>query len=114
MCFFLAIKRMSELPSFHTGGAAWFMDLSAADPLYIMPLLSGATFLATVEVCACASNALREGGCAASPTDAPRTRLQLGAADGMQGNPAANNVKWGMRALAVALVPLTASFPQAR
>ena len=50
---------MSELPSFHTGGAAWFMVLSAADPLYIMPLLSGATFLATVEVCACASSAYR-------------------------------------------------------
>ena len=30
----------------------------------------------------------------------------------MQGNPAANNVKWGLRALAVILVPLTASFPQ--
>jgi hypothetical protein len=37
---------------------------------------------------------------------------QLGAADGMQGNPAANNVKWGLRALSVVLIPLTASFPQ--
>ena len=50
MCFFLAIKRMGALPSFHEGGAYWFTDLSVADPLYIMPLLSGATFLATVEV----------------------------------------------------------------
>jgi hypothetical protein len=32
----------------------------------------------------------------------------------MQGNPAANNVKWGLRALAVVLVPITASFPQVR
>jgi hypothetical protein len=30
----------------------------------------------------------------------------------MQGNPAANNVKWGLRALSVVLIPLTASFPQ--
>lgn len=30
----------------------------------------------------------------------------------MQGNPAATNVKWGLRALSVVLVPLTASFPQ--
>jgi YidC/Oxa1 family membrane protein insertase len=49
VCFFLAIKRMSELPSFEHGGAAWFTNLSVADPLFIMPLLSGATFLATVE-----------------------------------------------------------------
>ncbi len=30
----------------------------------------------------------------------------------MQGNPAAVNVKWGLRALSVVLVPLTASFSQ--
>ena len=30
----------------------------------------------------------------------------------MQGNPAANNIKWGMRALGVAMVPMTASLPQ--
>ncbi len=58
VCFFLAIKRMADLPSFEHGGAAWFTNLSAADPLFIMPLLSGATFLATVEAralhrCAC-------------------------------------------------------------
>lgn len=52
ICLFLAIKRMALLPSFETGGAAWFTNLAVADPLYIMPLLSGATFLATVEVCA--------------------------------------------------------------
>ena len=50
ICFFLAIQRMAQLPSFETGGAAWFTNLAVADPMYIMPLLSGATFLATVEV----------------------------------------------------------------
>ena len=48
--FFLAIQRMAVLPSFETGGTAWFTNLAIADPMYIMPLLSGATFLATVEV----------------------------------------------------------------
>lgn len=41
---------MAVLPSFETGGTAWFTNLAIADPMYIMPLLSGATFLATVEV----------------------------------------------------------------
>ena len=86
ICFFLAIKRMAAaLPGFASGGTAWFVDLSAADPTYLSPLVSALTFLATVE---------------------------LGGADGMQGNPAASNVKLGMRALAVAMVPLTASLPQ--
>jgi len=50
ICFFLGIQRMALLPSFETGGAAWFTNLAVADPTYILPLLSGATFLATVEV----------------------------------------------------------------
>ena len=49
VCFFLAIKRIAVLESFQTGGALWFVDLAACDTLYLMPLLSGATFLATVE-----------------------------------------------------------------
>ena len=86
ICFFLAIKRMAAaLPGFTSGGTAWFVDLSATDPTYLSPLVSALTFLATVE---------------------------LGGADGMQGNPAARNVKLGMRSLAVAMVPLTASLPQ--
>ena len=48
--FFLAIKRMAVLPSFETGGPALFANLAVADPTYMLPLLSGATFLATVEV----------------------------------------------------------------
>ena len=107
--FFLAIQRMALLPSFESGGAAWFTNLAVADPMYIMPLLSGATFLATVEVCACFRSA-RAG--VALTCSARRVNVQLGAVDGMQGNPAANNMKWAMRALAVVLVPVTASFPQ--
>ncbi len=110
MCFFLAIKRMAGLPSFHEGGAAWFLDLAAADPTYVMPLLSSATFLATVEV----RRRVLTWRCARAVLTPQRRLPQLGAADGMQGNPAANNIKWGLRALSVALVPMTASFPQAR
>ena len=110
VCFFLAISRMAVLPSFESGGAAWFTNLAVADPTYALPLLSGATFLATVEVralCACLLKC--------QPDVLPfRNNSQLGAVDGMQGNPAANNVKLGMRALAVILVPVTASFPQVR
>ena len=56
---------------------------------------------------------LHQGG--PQPDAAVSKQPQLGAVDGMQGNPAAaKNVKLGMRALALILVPITASFPQVR
>jgi YidC/Oxa1 family membrane protein insertase len=49
--FFLAVRNMSEkMPSFKTGGAYWFLDLSTPDSLYILPVLTALTFLITVEV----------------------------------------------------------------
>jgi hypothetical protein len=33
------------------GGTLWFTDLTTPDSLYIFPVLTGLTFLATVEVC---------------------------------------------------------------
>jgi YidC/Oxa1 family membrane protein insertase len=46
--FFIAIQRMSAgVPSFATGGASWFTDLSVADATYALPLLSSLTFLAS-------------------------------------------------------------------
>ncbi|CAM6095028.1 unnamed protein product [Calypogeia fissa] len=87
MCFFFAIRNMAEkMESFKTGGALWFTDLSTPDSLFIMPVLSGAFFLLTVE---------------------------LGATDGMQGQPMLAKMKMFLRGLAVLLVPLTASFPKA-
>lgn len=48
--FFIGLRRMAEgVPSFKEGGALTFTDLSIADPYYIMPLISSATFLITVE-----------------------------------------------------------------
>jgi YidC/Oxa1 family membrane protein insertase len=81
--FFIAIQRMSAgVPSFATGGASWFTDLSVADATYALPLLSSLTFLLSVE------------------TNPPNgTEPQVG-------------MKWGMRALAAVMIPLTASFPQ--
>lgn len=83
--FFIAIQRMSAgVPSFATGGELWFADLSAADATYALPLLSSLTFLASVET-------------------SPPNGADPNAAPGM---------KWGMRALAAVMIPLTASFPQ--
>ena len=69
------------------GGTLWFTDLTVADPYYLLPIASSAVFLLTVE---------------------------LGAADGMQGQDAQtlSRMKNIFRALGVAMVPLTASMPQ--
>jgi YidC/Oxa1 family membrane protein insertase len=86
--FFSALRSLAAagVPSLTSGGTAWFPNLAASDPTYGLPLLSAALFLATVEA---------------------------GAADGMQGQDPATlaRMKFFMRALAVGLVPLTASMP---
>ncbi|WOL00097.1 mitochondrial inner membrane protein OXA1-like [Canna indica] len=85
--FFLAISNMVEkVPSFKGGGAFWFTDLTTPDPQYILPLLTAASFLATVE---------------------------LNMQEGMEGNPMANNMKKFSRVLALMTVPFTANFPKA-
>ena len=71
------------------GGALWFTDLTVADPTYALPILCSLSFLATVE---------------------------LGAADGMQGQPpeTLKRMKMMMRILAIVIVPFTASMPAVR
>ena len=68
---------------------SWFTDLTLADPYYALPIMSSAVFLLTVE---------------------------LGAADGMQGQDEAllRRMKNIFRAMGVAMIPLTASFPQVK
>ena len=39
-----------KVPSFKSGGAYWFYDLTTPDSLYILPILTGLTFWITVEV----------------------------------------------------------------
>lgn len=85
--FFFAIRNMAErVPSFKEGGALWFTDLTTADPYFILPIMSGLFTLATIE---------------------------LGAMDGMQGQPMIGKMKMFFRGFAVLIVPLTASFPKA-
>lgn len=40
----------SGLPGVSTGGALWFPDLSQPDPTKLLPVLSGITWLATIEL----------------------------------------------------------------
>lgn len=49
---FFGMKKMPELfpQELSTGGILWFTDLTAADPLYVMPVVCGLTFIATVEL----------------------------------------------------------------
>ncbi|PPD73684.1 hypothetical protein GOBAR_DD29395 [Gossypium barbadense] len=48
--FFLGISNMAEkMPSFKSGGAYWFIDLSTPDSLCIFPVLTALTFWITVE-----------------------------------------------------------------
>ncbi|KAI4299349.1 hypothetical protein L6164_032817 [Bauhinia variegata] len=85
--FFLAVTNMSEkMPSFKTGGASWFLDLTTPDPFYILPFLTALSFLITVEF-----------------------HMQ----EGLEGNPVAGTMKNISRGLAVVTVPFTASFPKA-
>ncbi|KAJ9053726.1 hypothetical protein DSO57_1021517 [Entomophthora muscae] len=86
--FFLALRAMAEapVPFFNVGGLSWITDLTVADPYYILPVLSGLGFLATVELGA-------EFGSAASSSP-----------------PAMRNF---LRGLAVITVPATAYLPAA-
>jgi membrane protein insertase Oxa1/YidC/SpoIIIJ len=50
--FFLAIRKIAEsdVLSFKSGGALWFMDLSIPDPTYALPVIASAGFLVALEV----------------------------------------------------------------
>ncbi|KAK1438509.1 hypothetical protein QVD17_04318 [Tagetes erecta] len=85
--FFLAIQNMvDKVPSFKTGGTSWFLDLTTADPFYILPFLTAFSFWITVEF-----------------------NMQ----EGLEGNPAAGTMKNVSRGFAALTVPLTATFPKA-
>ena len=85
---FFGMKTMHEYyPGMETGGAAWFTDLSVADPTYVLPVLNGLTFLAMVRF-----------GADGMSTPDPKQKEYF---------------QWGMSALAVITVPMTAHFPAA-
>ncbi|XP_054848512.1 mitochondrial inner membrane protein OXA1L [Eublepharis macularius] len=85
--FFIALRKMAELPvpSLQTGGLWWFMDLSAADPFYILPLAVTVSMWAV---------------------------LELGAESGVS-NPNLRVMKTVFRVMPVIILPLTISFPTA-
>ncbi|XP_020583992.1 mitochondrial inner membrane protein OXA1-like [Phalaenopsis equestris] len=84
--FFMAISNMVEkVPSFKGGGAYWFTDLTTPDAMYIFPVLTALTFLATVE---------------------------LNMQEGLEGNPMANTMKKFSRGIGILTIPFTANFPK--
>nr|KJB19000.1 hypothetical protein B456_003G080300 [Gossypium raimondii] len=85
--FFLGISNMAEkMPSFKSGGAFWFIDLSTPDGLCIFPVLTALTFWITVEC-----NML----------------------EGTEGNPSSGTTKNVARVFAALSVPLTMNFSKA-
>ncbi|KAG6921896.1 OXA1L, mitochondrial inner membrane protein, partial [Chelydra serpentina] len=85
--FFMALREMAALPvpSMQSGGLAWFVDLTAADPLYILPLaVTGTMWLI----------------------------LELGAESGVD-NPNLKVMKTVFRVMPLVILPLTISFPTA-
>eukprot|EP00529_Nitzschia_sp_RCC80_P023173 CAMPEP_0113459766 /NCGR_PEP_ID=MMETSP0014_2-20120614/10631_1 /TAXON_ID=2857 /ORGANISM="Nitzschia sp." /LENGTH=470 /DNA_ID=CAMNT_0000351379 /DNA_START=217 /DNA_END=1629 /DNA_ORIENTATION=- /assembly_acc=CAM_ASM_000159 len=52
MGMFFGLKKMPELfpDQLSTGGILWFTDLTAPDPTFILPIICGVTFFATIEL----------------------------------------------------------------
>lgn len=88
---FFSLQALSAgVPSFQTGGFTGggllpdsYLDLSAADPFFLLPCMQAGIFLLTVEI---------------------------GAMEGMEGNPNADMMKMAFRGLGVMLIPMTAYF----
>uniref|UniRef100_UPI0037E74A48 mitochondrial inner membrane protein OXA1L n=1 Tax=Semicossyphus pulcher TaxID=241346 RepID=UPI0037E74A48 len=85
--FFIALRKMAYLPvpSLQTGGMLWFLDLTAADPFYILPFaVTGTMFFI----------------------------LELGAESGID-NPNLRAMKTVFRVMPFVILPLTINFPTA-
>ncbi|KAG8953888.1 Mitochondrial inner membrane protein oxa1l [Tulasnella sp. 419] len=52
LSMFFAIRRMCNLPveSLKVGGTQWFVDLTAADPYYILPIMSTAAMMSMLKM----------------------------------------------------------------
>lgn len=89
MSIFFALRKMPDYytEELSTGGILWFTDLSAPDPYYILPVLSGFTFIAMLEL-------TKQNTLAASPQQG---QMML-------------NV---FRAMGVMIIPFSAYFPTA-
>ena len=89
MSFFFTLRgilgRPNDAMGFGEGGTLWFPDLTAADPYYILPVSCGATFYFMAS--------LDPSGAPIDDADEQKARMRT-----------------GMKVMAVAMVPLTASF----
>uniref|UniRef100_A0A665V803 Membrane insertase YidC/Oxa/ALB C-terminal domain-containing protein n=1 Tax=Echeneis naucrates TaxID=173247 RepID=A0A665V803_ECHNA len=85
--FFIALRKMAYLPvpSLQTGGLFWFIDLTAADPFYILPIATTGTMFFI---------------------------LELGAESGVD-NPNLKAMKTVFRIMPLIILPLTINFPTA-
>ncbi|KAJ3179413.1 Mitochondrial inner membrane protein oxa1l [Geranomyces variabilis] len=52
MAFFFGLKSMAEMPvpGFETGGVAWFTNLAAADPTFVLPVFASLSMLLIMEI----------------------------------------------------------------
>jgi YidC/Oxa1 family membrane protein insertase len=81
--FFFGLKAMGEhYPTWSQGGTAWFTDLSTLDTTYVLPVITAVTFLATTEAAAVDST-----------------------------DPKSAQMRMAMRALSVAMLPISATMP---
>lgn len=86
--FFMGLRAMANTPveSMREGGLFWFTDLTVADPIFMLPLITSATLYLTIEI----------------GTDSARLSAQ-----NMQ------VMKYILRALPIAIFPFTMNFPAA-
>ncbi|XP_023177132.2 mitochondrial inner membrane protein OXA1L isoform X2 [Drosophila hydei] len=86
--FFMGLRQMANTPveSMRDGGLFWFTDLTLADPLYLLPVITSATLYLTIEL----------------GTDSAR----LSAAN-------MSTMKYVLRALPIVIFPFTMNFPAA-
>lgn len=82
---FFGLQRLGDhFPDAMEGGALWFSDLTVRDPYYVLPVATSALFLAMVEV---------------------------GADGAAAGTGQGRMFKFGMRGMAIALIPFTGHMP---
>lgn len=83
LSFYFALRDFATyFPAYASGGDFWFVNLSLADPYMLLPIYNALSFLAIVEI----------------GSDGIQTQQQ-------------ESVKWVMRGLALAILPLTAQLP---
>lgn len=83
MAFFFALQEIGTyFPAYATGGGYWFVNLSAADPTMILPVMNCAGFLMLAQL----------GGEGMDQFQKPR-------------------IKWAMRGIGIIMIPLTMHMP---